>query len=132
MVATYDEADDDVVRAYRRVHANGEQTRVIIVKVADRDYAAIAYDLRPSDFTPMAAVPIAYDPTVEGVEERAERWMQEHPKGAMQALDAEEDSGSGTLSKLKGMAGKLNEYGNDLREQQMQQGNQPMNEDTNE
>lgn len=121
MVETYDDADDDAVRAYRRIHANGEQTRVVIVNVAGRDYAAVAYDIRPSDFSPLAAETIAYDPTLEGVTERAERWMQEHPKGVMQAQGGSDESdGGGALATVKKAAGKLNDYGNDLREQQQQ------------
>lgn len=135
MVATYDDADDDGVRAYRRIHANGEQTRVMIIKVADRDYAAVAYDVDPSEFTPLQAETIAYDPTLEGATERAERWMQQHPKGVAQSLSNGDggESGSSTLSKITAMAGKLNDYGNDLREnaQQQQQGGYNK-EDTNE
>lgn len=119
MPETFAEADDAAVRSFRRVHANGEQTRVLVVKVADRDYAAIAYDLDPSDFTPLAAECIAYDPTVEGATERAERWMQAHPKGVLGAGD--DDGGSRWLDVLKRIAGKINEYGNEQIEQTQQQ-----------
>jgi len=69
----YDETDDDVVRTYRRVHGNGEQTHVAVLSVSDRDYAAVAYDLNPAAFEPVAAEAIGYDPTLEGIHERTER-----------------------------------------------------------
>lgn len=120
MVTIYDETDDDVVRTFRRVHANSEQTHVAIVSVGERDYAAIAYDIDPAEFHPIAAECVAYGPTVEGVNERAERWMDTHAKGIAPAQNGE-SGGSGMWSAVKRMAKKMNDYGNDMMDQQQQQ-----------
>lgn len=116
---TYHQTSEDVVRTYRRIHGNGEQTHVVIMSVGDRDYAAVAYDIDPSEFSEGHAETIAYDPTIEGVVERAERWMERNPKGVLQSMGGgEDDSGGGkTWERVKAMAGKLNEYGNEQRKQ---------------
>lgn len=117
----YSETDDDVVRTYRRVHANGEQTHVAIVSASERDYAAVAYDLRPGDFTPLAAEAIGYDPTLEGIRERVERWLDEHPKGVLGGDSGESGDGGRDWKKLfmKVLKG-LNDYGNKQRDQMQQ------------
>lgn len=117
----YNETDDDVVRTWRRVHANGEQTHVAILSVSKRDYAAVAYDLAPGDFEAIDAAAIGYDPTIEGVIERAERWLDAHPKGVAYEGDSGGDDGGRDWGKLfMNMLKKLNEYGNQQRDQMQQ------------
>ena len=109
----YDETDDDVVRTYRRVHANGEQTHVAVLSVSDRDYAAVAYDLNPAAFESVATEAIGYDPTLEGIHERTERWLEAHPKGVLGGNGEDSGGGRGIVAYLKRVAVKLNEYGNE-------------------
>ncbi|TQQ78596.1 hypothetical protein EGH24_13825 [Halonotius terrestris] len=66
--------------AWQRVHANGEQTRVVIEPWGDA-FAVIAADIDPADFEGLAAEVVAVDPTVDGAEERARRWLAANPKG---------------------------------------------------
>lgn len=124
MTSLYDQTSDDVVATHRRVHANGEQTHVAILSVSERDYAAVAFDLNPADFEPVAAACVGYDPTLEGITERAERWMDTHPRGVLGGEGEDSGGGSKVLAYLKRVAMKLNEYGNQQIEQQ-QQGGQP-------
>lgn len=119
MNGLYTETNEGVLKTCRRIHANGEQTHVAILSVGDRDYVAVAYDIRPSDFTPIAAEAIGYDPTIEGVVERVERWLDEHPKGV--AYEGSEAGGSGGgrdwKKTIMTILKRLNEYGNRQREQ---------------
>lgn len=66
--------------AWQRVHANGEQTRVVILPWGDA-FAVIAADIDPADFEGLAAEVVAVDPTAAGAEERARRWLTANPKG---------------------------------------------------
>lgn len=115
----YDDTDDEIVRTHGRVHANGEQTHVAIMSCGERHYVAVAYDIRPADFTPIAAQAVAYDPTIEGATQRAENWMENNPKGVAPGEDS--DDSSGVLRTLKGAGQKLNDYGNTLAEKQQQE-----------
>lgn len=77
----YNDTRDECVKTWGRAHANGEQTHVAVVTVGDDRYAAVAYDVDPADFSALAAACVAYDPTLEGVTTKAQRWMENHPKG---------------------------------------------------
>lgn len=119
MTLPYNDTDDDLVKTYRRVHANGEQTHVAILSAGSDYYVAVAYDIDPRDFIPVAAECVAFDPTLEGVCERAQRWMERHPKGVM----GENESGGGSrfMSAIVKGANKLNDYGNQQVQQMQEQ-----------
>lgn len=121
----YEDTDDVIAHTFGRVHGNGEQTHVAIISSGEDSYVAVAYDIDPREFEPVAAECVAYDPTLEGVIKRAKRWMEQNPKGvAYQDGDGEaSNSENKILATLKRMAVKLNEYGNQQTEQmQKQQG----------
>lgn len=121
MALPYDGTTEDVVATYRRVHGNGEQTHVAILSAGREHYVAVAYDIDPVEFTPVAAEAVAYDPTLEGCVERARRWMDSHPKGV-----AADEDGGGWLSKVWAVLARLDEYGNEqLDDIEGQQGGQP-------
>lgn len=130
MELPYNDTDDDLVATYRRVHANGEQTHVAVLSAGSNDYVAVAYDIDPRDYVPVAAECVAFDPTLEGVCERARRWMQQHPKGVAGADESGEGGGSGgrMLGAVMQMGKKLNDYGNqqmhDIQNAQQQNGGQ--------
>lgn len=114
-VNPYSDASGTTKDAWARVHGNGEQTHVVLLSVGNDSHVAVAYDIDPRSFEPLAAEAIAYDPTIEGCRTRATRWMEEHPKGI---LGDGSGGGSGVVSKMVDGVKKLNEYGNDLAEQQ--------------
>lgn len=118
----YSETTNDAVNSWARIHGNGEQTHVHIVTIAD-DYAAVALDVDPREYEPVAAELLAFDPTLEGAMERARRWMETHPKGVLG--DAAGDGGGGMGSAVVEGLKKLNDYGNNLADQQQQAGNSP-------
>lgn len=126
MELPFTETDESVLDTYRRVHGNGEQTHVAVLSAGESRYVAVAYDIDPVELAPGAAECVAYDPTLEGVRERARRWMERNPKGV---IGDAEDGGSGRLtgSIIKGLK-KMNDYGNQqveqVQEQQNQQGGQ--------
>jgi len=124
----YTDSDEDVVKTYRRVHANGEQTHVALLSAGSDDYVAVAYDIDPREYRPVAAECVAFDPTLEGVCERARRWMQRHPKGVAEASDGGSDGGGRVMGAVMKMGKKLNDYGNQqieqVQESQQQNGGQ--------
>lgn len=113
----YGDTKEDIVKTYRRIHANGEQTHVAIISVGEDDYAAISYDVDPRDYDPVAGKLIAFDPTLEGAVERADRWMETHPKGI---LGTQDEDGDGLWDSVMRALKKLNDYGNDMIEEQQQ------------
>lgn len=108
----YEPGENRVVDSFRRIHANSEQTHVIVVETGE-DYAAIAYDIDPREYEPVASEIIAYDPTKAGAKQRASRWCQENPKGI-----GRQSGGPGLLRRV---LSKLNSYGQTLADQQQQQ-----------
>lgn len=120
MPTVYSEGEAAVERAWHRVHGNSEQTHVLVVDLGEH-YAAVALDVDPREFDPVAADILAFDPTPEGAQTRAERWMETHPKGI---LGDGGDGGGGIGGKLVGGLRKLNDYGNDLAQQQQPQQSQ--------
>lgn len=120
MALPYDDTAEDVVATYRRVHGNGEQTHVAVLSAGREHYAAVAYDLDPVTFTPVAAEAVAYDPTLDGCVERAQRWMDQHPKGV-----ADDGDGGGWMDKLWAVLKRLDEYGNEQLDEAQRKGGQP-------
>lgn len=112
----YNDMDATVADAYARIHGNGEQTHVAIVSAGD-GYVAVAYDIDPREFEPVEAEIIAYDPTISGCQTRAERWMEQHPKGILG-----EEGGGGIWASIADGLKRLNDYGDDLVEEQQQGG----------
>ena len=94
MTGVYSEADETLVEAYGRTHANGERTMVHIVSVGER-YAAVGIDVDPVEFEPVDAEIIAYSPTETAAREHATRWMEQHPRGV--AGDGKESGVVGSL-----------------------------------
>jgi light-regulated signal transduction histidine kinase (bacteriophytochrome) len=85
----YTDHGESVIDSYRRVHGNGEETHILIVSCNER-YVALAYDVDPRDFEPVASHLISYSPTQQAAEERVRVWMENNPKGV--AYDQEDDS----------------------------------------
>lgn len=113
----YDDYDHGYAAGYRRIHANSEETHVVVIERGD-DYTAIAIDIDPREYSAVASEVISFDPTLESAVQRAGRWMQQHPKGI---AGGESDGGGGAWQAIMGMLRKLNEYGNQQTEQ-MQDG----------
>lgn len=112
MTNPYTQTKEDIAASYRRIHGNSEQTHIAVLSAGENAYVAVAYDVDPREYEPVAAEIIAYDPTIDGVVQKADRWMETHPKGVL----GESESGGGgsrVLSALK----KLNDYGNNLADQ---------------
>lgn len=117
----YTDTAEDIVHSYRRVHANSEQTHVVVLSAGNDRYAVVAYDLDPVDLQPVAAEAVAFDPTLDGAVERARRWMEAHPRGVAGGGAGAESWGQ-KLKRALLMAGqKLDEYGNRQMEQMDQQ-----------
>lgn len=124
MTDLYTETNEDVVKTYRRVHNNGEQTHVIVQSLGQRDYVGVAVDVNPGDFEGQAAEVIAYDPTLEGVHERTQRWMDTHGKGVLGGQPQGSEGGkqgSKVVEILKRMAKGINDYGNQQVDQMQNQ-----------
>jgi hypothetical protein len=120
----YQDTNDDVVHTYGRAHDNGEQTHLAILSLGDRDYVAVAFDVDPANYDGQAAEVVAYDPTIEGVHERTERWMQANGKGVLggQPQGSEGgDGGSRVVEMLKRIVRGVNDYGNQQVDQMQNQ-----------
>lgn len=118
MSHAYQYSDEDHVKSWKRIHGNGEETHVHIVSCGER-YVVLAGDVDPREFAAVGSGAIAYSPTLEAAQERAEAWMEQHPKGIL----GESESSGGVGSKLIGALRKLNDYGNSLQEQQTAEDN---------
>lgn len=103
----YQDADDEVAAAYRRIHANGERTHVYIVSMGRTDYAVLATDVDPATVEGLTGECIAVAPTLEGAHEHAARWMDRHPKGILGA--SADGSRGGWLSKVWAALSKLDQ-----------------------
>ena len=103
----YTRAGDPIetVSSYRRVHANSEQTHVVIAAISDQSYVAFAYDIDPRDYDAVAGELIGYEPTLDGAQTRAQQWMHQHPRG----IGADEDGGGGIGAKLFGFLKQLDQ-----------------------
>lgn len=93
----------ETAESWTRIHGNGEQTRVAILDVGV-GFVAVAVDIDPRTYQPVDAELVAYDPTLPGAEQRAERWLQSHAKGVSPG-----DGGSGLLSAIWGGLKKLDQ-----------------------
>lgn len=123
----YSQADFDATDAFYRVHNNGEQTHVVVLQADADEYAAVAYDVDPTEGgDPVAAACVAYGADKKAVLADAREWMTAHPKGVLQATgDGEKSSGGeGWTAKIVRMLKGLDDYGNDLIKQD-QGGGQP-------
>lgn len=116
----YTETKDQVVKAYRRVHANSEQTHVMVLTVGEDDYIAVAYDIDPVEVEPLGSTVVGYDPTLEGITDRAQRWMQGHPKGILGGKSGQ-SQGSSFSTKIMTLLRKLNDYGNEQMQTMQEQ-----------
>lgn len=113
----YDDTADKVVATFGRIHGNGEQTHVAVLSRGQNAYVAVAYDIDPGDYEPVAAAAIAHDPTLEGVEARAKRWMEQNPKGVAPEGGGA-DGGPGLLRRI---VAKLLDFGERRAEKLEQQ-----------
>lgn len=109
MTHAYQDATEKVAQSWKRIHANGEETHVHILTAGER-HAAIAVDINPIDFEIVDSAVISYSPTKEGATEQAYAWMEQHPKGVA--------GGGGGGSRLMGLLKKINDYGENLADQQ--------------
>jgi hypothetical protein len=125
MTDLYTETTEDVLKTYRRIHGNSDQTHVAILSLGERDYVSVAVDVNPGDFEGQAAEVVAYDPTIEGVHERTQRWMDGHPKGVLGGQPQGSEGGkqgSKVLDILKRIVRGINDYGNQQVDDIQQQG----------
>jgi hypothetical protein len=81
MTHAYESLPEDIAKSYRRIHANGEETRVHILSCGEDRYVTVAVDVDPKEFQPGAAATIAYSPSIDAAHERAQAWMEAHPRG---------------------------------------------------
>jgi len=88
MSHAYHDATEDIVTSYKRIHANDEQTTVYILSAGDEWYVSVAADVDPVEGEPGAGEVIAYSPTIDGIHQRTERWLETHSRG----VGADEDS----------------------------------------
>jgi len=95
MSHAYQDASEDIVTSYTRIHANDEQTKVYILSAGGDWYLAVACDVDPVDAQPGAAELIGYAPTIDGIHQRTERWLETHSRG----VGADEDS-PGILARI--------------------------------
>lgn len=109
MTPLYTDAEARVFDSFVRTHANGEQTYVAILGAGEDRYVAVAYDVDPGELQPTDADCVAYGPTLNGVAERARRWMESNPKGVLGTADGS----NGIVARLVGALRRLNDYGND-------------------
>jgi len=79
----YDAMDtDDGRAAWRRTHANNEQTFVWCERINESGVTVVvAADVYQPDLKPIAAECIALAPDAESAAEHARRWMADHGKG---------------------------------------------------
>lgn len=108
MPHAYTSSEESLAKSYQRIHANSEQTHVHILSVGDSAYAAVAFDVDPREYEPVDAEIIAYDPTLDGVVARTDRWLETNPKGI-----ASESSG-GLWARLLGLLEHLDDYGTEM------------------
>jgi len=94
MSHAYQDSRQDIIDSHKRIHSNGEETHIHVLSAGER-YAVVAFDVDPREYDAVDAECVAYTPTVEAAQERAQAWMEQHPKGVA--------GGSGTISKLIGM-----------------------------
>lgn len=113
MSHAYTEAREGLVGTYRRVHANGEQTYVYIVSAGESAYVGVVADVDPREYEGVSGEVVAYDPTLEGVQARVERWLQSNPKG----LAGSSGGASGLLGRLLGVLRRVDDYGSGLAQQ---------------
>jgi hypothetical protein len=121
----YHDTHDEVVKTYGRAHDTSEQTHVVVLSCGEDHYAAVAYDVDPGDFEPVAAECIAYDPTLEGACQRAERWMETNSKGVLGGQPQGSEGGkqgSKVVDILKRIVRGINDYGNQQVDDIQQQG----------
>lgn len=95
----YDPMDtDDGRQAWRRTHANNEQTFVWCEQVNENGVTTVvAADVYQPDLKPIAAECVALATDPESAAEHARRWMSEHGKGIAAGGD-----GDGWLAKVWG------------------------------
>jgi hypothetical protein len=91
----YQDATEDIVTSYKRIHGNSEQTAVYVLSVGEEWYLSVACDVDPVDADPGQAELIGYAPTIDGIHKRTERWLETHARGV-----GAEDSGDGLLSRF--------------------------------
>jgi len=104
MSHAYQDASEDIVTSYKRIHANDEQTTVYILSAGDEWYLAVACDVDPVDAEPGAAELIGYSPTIDGIHQHTERWLETHSRGV-----GADDSGGGIIKKVWAAVQKLDQ-----------------------
>lgn len=120
----YDDDDAELVNVLRRIHANSEQTWVLVVETDADNYAAVAVDIDPREYEAVAAEEIAHSPTATGANKRAEQWAAEHSKGV-----AGDSKSGGHLTRLVSKVADAGESLAENQQQQQQQNQQQQTED---
>ena len=104
MSHAYQDASEDIVTSYKRIHANDEQTAVYILSMGDEWYLSVACDVDPVDAQPGAAELIGYAPTIDGIHKHTERWLETHSRGVMS-----DEDGDGLATKVWNALQKLDQ-----------------------
>lgn len=110
----YRDTDEQIVNSFRRVHGNHDETHVYIVKNGSKKFTIMAVDVYPENHEPIASEVIAHEKRKDVAEDRAQDWMEAHPKG----IAGNESSGGGILAKVMGAIMKVDEAGKDMATQQ--------------
>lgn len=109
----YRENSAEILDSYKRIHGNYEETHVHIIHSDGGDFAVVAVDVDPRESVGVASECVAYAPTRDGAQQRAQEWMGDNPKGV-----AGGGSGDNIGGRLVGVLKKLNDYGESLADQQ--------------
>jgi len=112
MSHAYNDNPEDIAKSYRRIHANGEETHVHILSCGEDRYVVVAADVDPREFAGGGAACLGYAPSIDAAHERAEVWMEQHPKGV--APDG--DDGPGLAARIWGALQKLDQSENQQTE----------------
>lgn len=117
MSHVYRDTEEDIKASYRRVHGNYDETHVYIVKTGSKKYTVMAVDTYPEDRQPLASEIIAIEKREDVAEDRAEEWMERHPKG----IAGDQSSGGGLFSKLMSVFQSVDDAGTSMVENQREE-----------
>jgi len=105
MSRAYNDTHEDIAKSYRRIHGNGEETHVHILTCGEDRYVVLAADVDPREYQGGGAACLGYEPSIDAAHERAQAWMEQHPKGVAPG----DDDGPGLAARIWGALQKLDQ-----------------------